>query len=216
MPNLKQICVFLAVIAVSVCIGFIGLFSAYGLSQGYDVPSGLYHLLQPARQAVLDNPPVDDLPWQRISWIADIENLALDESSGLTASHLHPDIFWSINDSGGKPILYAFDLDGMTVGEWPVAAESNIDWESMDSFVLDGVSYIAIGDTGNNFRWRRQVSILVVKEPISLLPAANPVSIEWQFNYRYPEGYRDSEALTVDVGAHKIYVLSKRHYPPEL
>ena len=40
---------------------------------------------------------------------------ALEESSGLVASRKYPGIFWSINDSGHKPELFAVDATNLEV-----------------------------------------------------------------------------------------------------
>jgi len=152
----------------------------------------------------------------QVVWLGDIRQRDLSESSGLTASPQHAGVLWSVNDSGNEPILYALRLDGTHVGAWRVAVDAAVDWESMDAFVYEGRSYLAIGDTGDNFRWRRRVRILVVEEPAILTSAEAPLPIAWQIEYRYPHGYRDSEAMAVDAANRSVYVVSKRHYPPEL
>jgi len=197
-------------------LGFLLLFVAYGLRGGHDILSGLAHLIEPTPDAVTTNPVLQNVAWQRVSWVADIENRALAESSGLTASNLHEDVFWSINDSGNAPELFAIGMDGADLGTWQIDAPDTVDWESMDSFVLDGTAYLIIGDTGDNFRWRKQLSLLVIAEPTSLIPNQEKLPIAWQVDYRYPEGARDSEALAVDADNNVVYVLSKRRYPAEL
>jgi len=193
-----------------------GLFVAYGWQQGFAVGSGLWHLVQPKSDPALSNPPLVDVAWQQVTWLGDIENSNLKESSGLTASPLHDNVLWSINDSGSEPILFAMTAEGADLGEWSVKVDRAVDWESFDSFVLDGVSYLVIGDTGDNFRWRPFVWLLVVPEPTELDSGDKTLDVAWKLEFSYPDGFRDSEALAADVSSNQFYVLSKRHYPPEL
>lgn len=194
----------------------LGLFSVYGWQQGFAVGSGLWHLVQPKRDPVVSNPPLQDVGWQQVTWLGDIENSNLKESSGLTASPRHDNVLWSINDSGSEPILFAMSEEGVDLGEWQVNVDKAVDWESLDSFVLDGVSYLVIGDTGDNFRWRPFVWLLIVPEPADLNGSDKTLDVAWKLEYSYPDGFRDSEALAADVSSNQFYVLSKRHYPPEL
>ena len=205
-----------AVVAGAAFVGFIALFSAYGFSQGFDVASGLKHLLAEDFDAAEAQRAFEDVPWQRVSWVADIESRALNESSGLAASNLHEGVLWSINDSGSGPAIYAMDLEGRDLGVWPVETEQAVDWESMDAFVWQDTSYLIIGDTGDNFRWRREVQFLVVEEPADLAAAGAALPVAWRVTFSYPQGYRDSEALAVDAANEQVYVLSKRRHPPQL
>ena len=50
--------------------------------------------------------------------LAVLEHEAIRESSGLAASRLRPGVFWTHNDSGDKPRLYAFDTAGTHLGCW--------------------------------------------------------------------------------------------------
>ncbi len=196
-------------------VGFFSLFALYGWQAGHDVGSGLVHLFESELAPVTENPALDNVPWQRVSWLGDIKNRELSESSGLAASTLHPNVLWSLNDSGNEPKLYAIALDGADLGAWSVDVDQAVDWESMDAFVYEGVSYLVIGDTGDNFRWRGSVSLVVVPEPTELV-VGDPIRVAWQVTYHYPNGYRDSEAMAVDAQAGFAYVLSKRHNPAEL
>jgi hypothetical protein len=78
------------------------------------------------------------------------------------------------------------------------------------------VSYLVIGDTGDNLRWRPVVWLLIVPEPTDLDSSDKALDVAWKLEFSYPDGFRDSEALAVDVSNRQFFVLSKRHYPPEL
>ena len=226
--QLIKLCLFTVV-----CSGLllISAFVAYGLYHDHDVISGLKQLLSTSVYTngktsgeyqndgrgleKIHHQDVDNLQNTRISWVAELSDWDLNESSGLTASPGHADLLWSINDSGSEPILYGIDLLGNTRAKILVDTQHNTDWESLDSFSHNGKHFIVIGDIGDNFRWRKQVTIIVVEEP-QTLDLQQKVTPAWQFSYRYPQGARDSEALTVDMQTQSILVLSKRHYPPEL
>jgi len=212
----KRLLVWLAGAALALFAGYVGVFVIYGLTQGFDVVSGLAHLFTDDIETADIQPQLQDVPWQRVSWLGDIENPALSESSGLAASNLHAGVLWSINDSGSEPAVFAMDLSGRDLGMWPVDIDRAVDWESMDAFMWQGKSYLIIGDTGDNFRWRPHVHLLVVEEPDNLESAGQAIPVAWQLRYTYPDGYRDSEALAVDAASGSVYVLSKRHHPPEL
>src|SRR3954464_7281661 len=60
------------------------------------------------------------------------------EASGLAPSHRMPGVLWTHNDSGGDPVLFAVNSDGSLRGRLRVDGVSNLDWEDIASFELDG------------------------------------------------------------------------------
>lgn len=81
----------------------------------------------------------------------------IEESSGLA---YYNSKLWTINDSGGLPILYAFDtLTGEVVQRLSVMG-SNVDWEAL----ADDDEYIYIGDFGNNSGTRDDLTIYLVNK----------------------------------------------------
>src|SRR5688500_9950833 len=79
-----------------------------------------------------------------------IEAKALSESSGLAASRKHEGVFWSANDSGNDPVLYAMTGEGASVAEFPVDA-TNTDWEDL---ATDDAGHLYVAGVGNNARDR--------------------------------------------------------------
>jgi len=55
----------------------------------------------------------------------------LRESSGLAASRAHPGLFWSHNDSGDGPMLYAIDTTAALLGVVEVEGARAVDWEAL-------------------------------------------------------------------------------------
>jgi len=145
-----------------------------------------------------------------------ITAIHLDELSGLVQSPRHEGVFWAHNDSLDEPRLFAITEEGGLLSEHPVLGATNIDWEDL-TFAdgeLDGLLFI--GDTGNNFHWRGDLSVYVLREPS---PGANQaVRPLGRYRYRFPDQglrppltldarCRDAEALFWAEGA--LYLISK-------
>ncbi len=141
-----------------------------------------------------------------------LENRDIDEASGIARSQRSQDVFWIVNDSG-KPRLYAIDDRGRHLGRVKVEDAKLSDWEDIASFTLDGQAYLLIADIGDNDSDRKDVRLYFVEEPD---PGADEVAIAWQFEFSYPDGRHDAEAIAVDTAAERVLVLSKREVPAVL
>ncbi len=141
------------------------------------------------------------------------------ESSGLASSRRDPRLFWTHNDSGGQPVLYGIEPNGVRRGDLRLAGVRNIDWEDVASFELDGKAWLLIADTGDNRSSRRDCALYVIAEPdpAQLIPFEElSVPVAWKIPVSYPDGPRDCEAVAVDAKAGLVYLLSKRTHPPVL
>jgi hypothetical protein len=134
----------------------------------------------------------------------------LTESSGIAASRAHPGVFWSHNDSGGGPYLYAFDRGGKPFGQWRVAGARSNDWEdiAIGPGPEAGATYLYIGDIGDNNRNRRDVTVYRVAEPDPRGGAAQTVPAE-MFRLEYPDGPHDAECLMVHPRTGDVYIVTK-------
>ena len=146
-----------------------------------------------------------------------IQSPAVNEASGLAVSPKDDRFLWTLNDSGGKPELYLLNTDGTDRGKVKVANTSNVDWEDIASFTLDGKSYLLIADTGDNKAVRKSCTLHILREPA--LPAdgqklEGTVATEWHVDFTYDGGPRDCESVAVVRG--KIILISKRTQPPEV
>lgn len=131
------------------------------------------------------------------------------ESSGLVASRVNPGVFWTHNDSGGDPVLYALWPEDEVVRELRLTGASARDWEDMDEGPCpddEGSRCLYVGDIGDNFGRRTSVEVLFVREPSIDPDPDGPLTASWQVAHlRYPEGPRDAEALIVsDSGRLRI------------
>ena len=157
-----------------------------------------------------DAEPVEGRPpYEKLGTLADPE---IDEASGLAISRNEPGLLWLINDDGG-PVLHAAGLDGAARGRVRIANARNSDWEDLASFVLDGVAYLMVADTGDNDGDKDLVTLYVVEEPD---PSVEEVELAWRIDFRYPEGPRDAESIAVDVANARVLILSKRDIPAKL
>src|ERR1700741_3966146 len=63
--------------------------------------------------------------------IANIKEKSISESSGLVASRTTPGVYWTHNDSGDGPFIYAFDTRGNSRGIFRVTGAQARDWEDI-------------------------------------------------------------------------------------
>lgn len=145
-----------------------------------------------------------------------LESNELVETSGIARSQRSPDLLWSINDSGSKARLHAFDTSGFHRGRVKLDDVRNRDWEDLASFTVDGTPYLLVADTGNNDARHDTMSLHVVLEPDLVEDDKVKVRPAWSIRFRYPDGRRDVEAVAVDAANGRVYLLSKRDWPPRL
>ncbi|MEO6391182.1 MAG: hypothetical protein ABIP75_04965 [Pyrinomonadaceae bacterium] len=159
-------------------------------------------------------------PPQRIATLAD---QTITESSGLVASPRNPGLFWTHNDSGAGPILYALDRTGKSAGVWQVAGAAAKDWEDIAAGPGPdrGTSYLYVGDIGDNSLARLQVAVYRVPEP-AITPtdaestAAAPRILEGAvaIELKYPDGSHNAEALMVHPKTGDLYIVTKERRRP--
>jgi len=148
-----------------------------------------------------------------------LENDAIDESSGLAASRIHPDILWTLNDSGSKPVLFAVSTTGADSGQITITDADNRDWEDLAAFKYRQKSYLVIGDVGDNAARRDFCTIYVIEEPDAIgkqIRNRMKVKPAWRIDFRYEDGPRDCESIAVDTAGQRILLLSKWTAPPVL
>src|SRR6185312_3004064 len=140
------------------------------------------------------------------------------ESSGIVASRANPGLFWTHNDSGDGPFIYAFDRQGKSRGVWRVTGASARDWEdiAIGPGPVGNHSYLYVGDIGDNNSRRATVEIYRFVEPT--IAATDPPSSKRKpqataaaevIHLRYPDGSHDSETLLVHPSSGDIYLITK-------
>lgn len=143
----------------------------------------------------------------------------LKESSGVTPSRVHPGVYWTHNDSGNTPDLYAVRIDGRELGKVRVVGATNADWEDIAAERCPGGSgsCLYIADSGDNGsgqddggkgkeKGSRQHAVRLVVVPE---PARGQPTVQAREYTAYLPGKRtDIEALAV-LPDGRIYLVSK-------
>ncbi len=161
---------------------------------------------KPGNPAPLFSEPIDQ---------GAITNLAINEASGLAASHKNPEGLWVHNDSGSKPLLFLLNTQGETIATFYVAGATNRDWEdiAVGPGPAEGESYLYVGEIGDNQAVYPSYTIYRIPEPVVTERNKTQVDTLRQTEaiaFVYPDGKRDAETLMIDPLTKDIYVISKR------
>jgi hypothetical protein len=190
-----------------------------GLRYHLDYGSAIARALRPTARFTIDPWRLRETRFARVLWLGFLENLSVDELSGLACSRRRDDLLWGVNDSGGDAVLFAIGTDGKDRGSVQVKGAINFDWESLDSLVLDGVPYLMISDAGDNLALRPAITFYFVPEPVlqgARFPTHTEVAPAFVLRARLEGGPEDVEAVAFDPRSRRILLLSKRAVPPVL
>ena len=138
---------------------------------------------------------------------------ALEENSGAARSRSQPGIWFTINDSGHEPVVYALDTSGRAQGEWAIDDATNRDWETIAAgpCVGDDLSSgdcLYIGEVGDNGAQRPSVRIYRVAEPRAVGGTFGTLPSR-VLHFEYEGGPRDVEASYMGADG-TLYLISKR------
>jgi hypothetical protein len=137
-----------------------------------------------------------------------LQDPRITESSSLARSLYRKSRWWTANDSGGGTTLYAIGKSGKTVRRFELTGASHLDWEGMARSVIGGVSYLYVGDIGDNGKKRSSIFVHRVKEPKPGRPSGSLNKYK-TYEFRYPDGPHNAEGLMVQTRTHRIYIVSK-------
>lgn len=168
---------------------------------------------RPARRS----PVNDSASYESPVHLANLADRNISESSGVVASRLNPGIYWTHNDSGDGPFIYAFDRSGKSKGVWKVTGADAWDWEDIAAGPgpTRGTSYVYIGDIGDNDRDRKGIVVYRIPEPAvegaASASRANPLQTARAEAIRltFPDGKHDAEALLVHPRTGDLYLITK-------
>jgi hypothetical protein len=150
--------------------------------------------------------------------LVNLENQSIKESSGIAASRRNTDIFWTHNDSGDGPFIYAFDRQGKHRGVWRVTGARAVDWEDMaiGPGPGRGRSYLYLGDIGDNSKKRAQITVYRAPEPqvtpkdsSSTVQSPRKTEAADVIRLKYPDGKYDAEALLIHPLTGDLYIITK-------
>ena len=168
--------------------------------------------------SALDSAGGQDNPYGSAVHLSDLENKSINESSGIASSRQNADLFWTHNDSGDGPFVYAFDRQGKSRGVWRVTGAEAVDWEDMalGPGPKRGQSYLYLGDIGDNSKNRDHITVYRVPEPLptskdSASTKRNPRATEPAdvIQLKYPDGKQNAEALLVHPTTGDLYIITK-------
>jgi len=150
--------------------------------------------------------------------LAIVKDKSISESSGLVASRTMPGAYWTHNDSGDGPFIYAFDTRGDSFGTFRVSGAEARDWEDIAAGPgpQPNRSYLYVGDIGDNDAVRPEVIVYRVAEPLlststRKFTKSRPGSTEPAevIRLRYPDGKHDAETLLVHPRNGNLYIVTK-------
>lgn len=136
---------------------------------------------------------------------------AIAESSGFVKSRQFENVFWTHNDSGDRPRIFATTDRGELIRQITIVGAKNVDWEDI---ATDDAGNLYLGDIGNNDNNRRDLSVYVIDEPDP--HQTNTAQISKRIHFQYPDQTLfpdpqnknfDSEALFWANGY--LYLLTK-------
>jgi hypothetical protein len=141
------------------------------------------------------------------------------ETSGIAASSIHPDIFYIHNDSGDTSRFFAINAEGALKGifYYPPVDTSLLGAKDCEDIAVGPgpvpkQSYVYVADIGDNAELNKFVTIYRILEP--KLPANAEANTRVQSDalfVKYPDGAKDAETLMIDPIEKLIYVVTKRH-----
>jgi hypothetical protein len=137
------------------------------------------------------------------------------ECSGLWPSRRHPGVFWTLSDSGARPVIVPVRADGSKVitakgYALGVALDgaTNVDWEALTG---DDEGNLIVGDVGNNVSRRKELAFYLFPEPATEAASVpvRKVTFAWpdQTAFPDPELAHDCEAMFFLRG--RLYLFTK-------
>jgi hypothetical protein len=141
----------------------------------------------------------------------------LTENSAAAWSLSQPGIFFTINDSGNDPLLYAFDSSGADRGAWRVKGVRNVDWEAASTGPCSAPgnqaasphTCVYIGEVGDNNAKRPARAVYKVPEPAAQTAGFVGDVTPTALVYRYPDQPHDVEAMYVAPNG-DTFLITKR------
>lgn len=137
--------------------------------------------------------------------LCSIKSSSVNESSGIAVSPSRPNLFYTMNDSGDTARFFQFSKEGALLNTMALTDAEALDWEDMASATVDGVSYLYFGDIGDNKRERPNITVYRVPEP----GVDSPVTKYRKYDFKYPDGSHNAEALMVNPANGDIWIVTK-------
>lgn len=142
----------------------------------------------------------------------------LTECSGMVASRNNTDVLWIHNDSGDSPRIFAIDRQGRHLGTYTMAGSgiTHVDYEDIGigPGPLTNVSYLYVGDIGDNGESRSNIRVYQIPEPaVYARQYTNPPTAALKGVHRiiltYPDSAHNAESLCVDPLTGDLFIVTK-------
>ncbi|RFZ83345.1 hypothetical protein DYU05_14515 [Mucilaginibacter terrenus] len=146
-----------------------------------------------------------------------LQDKVMDETSGVAASSINPDIYYIHNDSGDTSRFFAITPDGKlhtTIyyqGHKQHLGALDCEDISVGPGPVKGKSYVYIGDIGDNGASRKFITIYRAEEKRSWLKDTVAHVVPSPINLQYPDAPKDAEAMMVDPIEKLFYIVTKRY-----
>jgi hypothetical protein len=139
----------------------------------------------------------------------------LGESSGIAASIINKNAFWSHNDSGDSARIFLFNKSCEIIAVVNLKNVKAVDWEDIASFKKGEDGFVIIADTGDNLHSRKTSVLYIIREPlVTVKPGATEAAVidvtpEATITFSFEDGPHDCESVAVDPAESTIYLASK-------
>ncbi len=137
--------------------------------------------------------------------------LVLAELSGLAASHRHPGVFWTHNDSGNAFRVFAINEVGTVLATLTLTGVdekelARMDLEDIAVGPCGSRSCLYVADIGDNFERRQRVRVFRFPEPEAVEDATLSVEV---LPFTYPDRPHDAESLVIERSTGRLAVITK-------
>jgi hypothetical protein len=142
----------------------------------------------------------------------------LTECSGIIASRNNANVLWVHNDSGNSARLFALDSQGRRLGTYTLTGATHIDYEdiAIGPGPLPNVSYLYVGDIGDNAESRSNIRVYQIPEPaVHDRQYTNPPTVGVKgvraITLTYPDDPHNAESLFVDPITGALFIVTKEN-----
>ncbi|GAA3118189.1 hypothetical protein [Kribbella aluminosa] len=123
--------------------------------------------------------------------------------TGLVKSSKHQGTYWAVSSSGSTGRVFALDATGKVQAVFRFGANVS----DVEALGIDRNGTLYIADIGDSKLSRAQIEIYTIPEPASLQDATN---VKYhQYDFKYPDGPHDAEALLIEPQTSQLYVVTK-------
>ena len=136
----------------------------------------------------------------------------VDEASGLADSRTLPGYLWTHEDAGSDNRLFLINHEATMIRSYVLPDIGNRDWEdiAVGGGPQEGVSYLYLGDIGNNDAFPGTTSHYIYRMPeLTTLEGTFQPNTIARITYLYSEGTPDAETLLFDPVTKDLFVVSK-------